>query len=112
MAVDQYLTIDFPTPLAGDYNTDGVVDAADYTVWRNKLGSGVSLPNDNTPGVAADDYTRWKANFGAVSPGIGDGSGAASLNATVPEPSTALLAAFSLAAAVRRTRRKKVTPNI
>ncbi len=106
VAVDQYLTIEFPTPLAGDYNTDGIIDAADYTVWRDKLGSGVSLPNDNTPGVGADDYTRWKNNFGAGSPGIGAGSGAATRNATVPEPSTALLAAFSLAAAVRRMRRK------
>ena len=24
--------------LAGDYNRNGVVDAADYTVWRNTLG--------------------------------------------------------------------------
>jgi len=96
---DQYLTIDFPTPLPGDYNTDGIVDAADYTAWRDKLASGVSLPNDSTPGVGPDDYTRWKNNFGATSAGSGSLS-----NATVPEPSTALLAAISLAAlaAVRK----------
>ena len=31
--------------LAGDYNDDGVVDAADYTVWRDNLG-GTSLLNE------------------------------------------------------------------
>ena len=39
--------------LAGDYNNDGLVDQADYTVWRNHLGQGAAtLLNDNT-------NTRW-----------------------------------------------------
>ena len=52
----------------GDYNHNGVVDAADYTNWRDKLGSAV------TNGTGADgnangtidqvDYDNWKANFG------------------------------------------------
>ena len=51
--------------LLGDYNNDGSVDAADYSVWRNNLGVRAnSLPNDDTPGVGQDDYTRWKAHFG------------------------------------------------
>jgi hypothetical protein len=53
--------------LPGDYNNDGIVDSADYTVWREQLGSQVSLPNDNTPGVGLDDYDRWKTNFGTAS---------------------------------------------
>jgi T5SS/PEP-CTERM-associated repeat protein len=81
--------------LPGDYNNDGFVDAADYTVWRNKLGSATSLPNDNTPGVGQDDYTRWKANFGQVA-GSGAGSIAPPYSAT-PEPSTPLLALSGLA---------------
>ena len=48
----------------GDYNQNGIVDAADYTVWRDNLGSGTSLPNDGTPGVGHDDYVRWKIHFG------------------------------------------------
>jgi hypothetical protein len=44
--------------LPGDYNLDNVVDAADYVVWRKNLGSGTSLPNDDTDGVGQDDYTR------------------------------------------------------
>ena len=65
--------------LAGDYNGDDVVDAADYTVWRNNLNSNEQLPNDMTPGsVTADDYDVWKKNFGEVWPARAAGSGSAS----------------------------------
>lgn len=58
----------------GDYSNDGKVDAADYTIWRDKLGSSATLPNDATPGsVTAADYDVWKAAFG---------SGGGSLDAT------------------------------
>lgn len=53
--------------LAGDYNDDGRVDAADYVVWRDNAGSNVAIPNDRTSGVVDDtDYLIWKQNFGAV----------------------------------------------
>jgi hypothetical protein len=71
----------------GDYNQDGTVNAADYTVWRNNLGSATSLPNDNTAGVGQDDYARWKMHFGETA---GSGSGIGS-NAAVPEPASATL---------------------
>ncbi len=59
-----YYEITAPGP-TGDYNSDGVVNAADYTVWRNNLDVSVALPNDSTPGtVTADDYNVWKAAFG------------------------------------------------
>jgi hypothetical protein len=73
--------------LPGDYNENGVVDAADYTVWRDRLGQSESLPNDDTVGVGPDDYTRWVNNFGQTS---GSGSGIGS-NATVPEPKSAVI---------------------
>lgn len=68
--------------LAGDYNDDGVVNLADYTVWRDNLGSQVELPNDSTSGdVSAEDYAVWKAAFGAA-------ADAAAITASpVPEPS-------------------------
>ncbi len=44
----------------GDYNGNGTVDAADYTIWRNNLGSLASLPNDETSGVGLDDYGAGK----------------------------------------------------
>jgi hypothetical protein len=87
--------------LLGDYNQNGFVDAADYTVWRNQLGSLASLPNDNTVGVGPDDYTRWKTHFGESS---GLGSGAAATVAA-PEPATlAMLLGGILGMCVRRRR--------
>jgi hypothetical protein len=78
--------------LDGDYNDDGVVDAVDYTVWRNNLND----PNEDDinnngdgGGVGPSDYTFWKQNYGNTAPGAGSGGlgGAAS----VPEPSGLLL---------------------
>lgn len=74
--------------LPGDYNEDGTVDAADYGVWRDSLGSAASLPNDDTPGVGDDDYLRWKSNFGTTLPASGTGG---TTNAVVPEPTALLL---------------------
>jgi hypothetical protein len=75
--------------LAGDYNGNGSVDAADYTVWRDNLGSATALPNDDTPGVGPNDYTRWKANFGRTS----DSSEAIG-NSLVAEPTSVVLFLF------------------
>ena len=92
------------TGLPGDYNSDGNVDLADYTVWRNNLGGdGTALPNRS---VALDgsaigqlDYMVWKANFGASSSGLGSLAGA-----SVPEPtSIVLLAMMGLAGLAYRT---------
>jgi hypothetical protein len=71
--------------LPGDYNDDDKVDAADYTVWRDQLGSATALPNDDTPGVMEDDYTRWKNQIGM------NGSGSLAGNRPVPEPGTWVL---------------------
>lgn len=59
-----------PLEPSGDFNTDGIVDAADYTVWRDNLGSSV------TPGTSGDadfdgavttaDYAIWKEQFGTI----------------------------------------------
>ncbi|CAN0351322.1 unnamed protein product, partial [Ectocarpus sp. 4 AP-2014] len=43
-------------PLPGDFNLDGVVDAADYTVWRDGLGATYEPA----------DYDIWSDNYGAV----------------------------------------------
>jgi hypothetical protein len=67
------LILDAVPMLDGDFNSDGIVDAADYTVWRDGLGT------TYTP----EDYDLWKANFGA-------GAGSGSLAVSVPEPSTLL----------------------
>ncbi len=38
------------TTLAGDYNGNGVVDIADYVLWRYAMQNGTALPHDTTPG--------------------------------------------------------------
>ncbi len=63
--VSQEFQLQNPTFLAGDYNDNGAVDSADYTVWRDNLGSNVTLPNDLSPGsVTSLDYDVWVANYG------------------------------------------------
>jgi len=54
----------------GDANADGIVDAADYTVWRNTLGSQTDLRADfdHSGTVDTPDYGVWKAHFGEVAP--------------------------------------------
>jgi hypothetical protein len=82
MDVDSVQFTTVAAGVAGDYNGNGVVDMADYVLWRN----GGPLQNDSTPGVLdASDYTFWKSRFGAT-------SGSGSLNGSaVPEPASALL---------------------
>jgi hypothetical protein len=86
--------------LPGDYNNNGVVDAADYVLWRKNLGSGPSLPNDDTPGVGPDDYTRWRTRFGQTA-GSGSAAGAA-----VPEPGVMTLTLMSLLSMASCTARR------
>ncbi len=90
----------------GDYSGNGVVDAADYTLWRNHLDQSVTLPNDTTPGtVTAADYDVWKSHFGQS---VGAGGGAAAV-ASVPEPATVslvVLAAAVLAMGSRKVHRQ------
>ena len=84
--------------LAGDYNDDGVVDAADYTVWRDNLGAAAdTLPNDISGGeIDHDQYLAWQSNFGATLPP------ATPLGTTVPEPAGASLLMLAGIAFLRR----------
>ena len=81
-ALDDLFTI-----LPGDYNGDGVVDAADYTVWRNAMGTNNLAADGNNDGVIdLDDYNIWKTNFGQSL--VGSGGLADTM---VPEPSSLAL---------------------
>lgn len=80
--------------LPGDFNRDGMVDAADYTVWRDGLGS------THTP----LQYEVWRSHFGEPN----GGSGAGSEFSAVPEPGglAAALSAAILLTTLRPASRK------
>jgi exodeoxyribonuclease III len=71
----------FDVELVGDLNHDGLVDAADYVVWRKNGGS-------------PDGYDLWRANFGNT-PGSRAVAGSSIAVGTVPEPSSFLLACMT-----------------
>lgn len=99
----------------GDFNNNGTVDAADYTVWRNNQGQNTTLPNDNGLGgpISTAHYNLWKTNFGNTGGGGGPSataafvgvdftvvaSGLIGAGSVVPEPSSAVLALLVCAAA-------------
>lgn len=84
--------------LLGDYNGNGQVDAADYTVWQDSFGSLFNLAADgNGNGVVdAADYTVWQDNFGQ--------SVTSQQVAVVPEPGTLCLAMCGIIWGVSRRR--------
>ena len=89
--------------LAGDYNRDGLVDAADYIVWRATLGSETELTADGVRDGVIDqaDYDVWRANFGQTLGSRVDVS-AYSSSAKVPEPTTLMMIAGILVHLSRR----------
>ncbi|HEX3599240.1 MAG TPA: PEP-CTERM sorting domain-containing protein [Lacipirellulaceae bacterium] len=87
----------------GDYNGNGVVDAADYVLWRN----GGPLQNEgaSTGTVDAADYDFWRAHFGNTS-----GSGSSLTGGSVPEPGSLVLLLVGGIAAAGTARRKSKKP--
>ncbi|QDU56940.1 PEP-CTERM sorting domain-containing protein [Aeoliella mucimassa] len=81
----------------GDFNGDGLVNLADYTVWRDNLGaadeSALLGNGDGLNGVDFADYELWKANFGNSMAS----AGVTSDQNVVPEPSSIALGVLGLA---------------
>jgi len=90
-----------PLPLLGDFNQDGVVDAADYATWRNSVGA-ATIPNRdpaNTGVIGQSDYITWRSHFGQSVLGSA---------AAVPEPAAAVFAVWlMMAMTYRRTSRQR-----
>jgi hypothetical protein len=86
--------------VAGDFNGDLVVDLADYTVWRDRLGSSDLMADANGDNVVdGADYEIWKNNFGRSVV-----EAAASATA-IPEPSAVtIMLAVCLAGLLSRLR--------
>jgi hypothetical protein len=81
-----YSLVSPKTPeLAGDFNLDGIVDTADYTLWRDHLGdpteASINYRGDGSNGVDDADFSFWKLHFGDSVEGS-----AGSLGGIVPEP--------------------------
>jgi hypothetical protein len=81
-ALDDLQFVTTTVELAGDYNDDGSVDAADYVVWRQGLGTQYSPSH----------YDVWRENFGktASSP-----TATTKMPFAVPEPASAAPLALS-----------------
>ena len=89
--------------LPGDYNDDGVVDAADYVVWRHTLGQSVAILTTGADGdgdgtITTADYQVWRTHIGETLTAAGSGG-------AVPEPATLLLLMFAVAGWCLRLRR-------
>lgn len=74
----------------GDYNGDGVTDAADYVLWRKK-----------NSGNNVDGYDTWRASFGAAPPAGG------SRETAVPEPAPGWALAIAGLAKLAGLRRRR-----
>ncbi|QDT68757.1 hypothetical protein MalM25_16820 [Planctomycetes bacterium MalM25] len=88
--------------VGGDFNGDGIVNAADYTVWRDHLGADESSlapgTGDGSGTVDQGDYALWTAYFG----------GANSITplsfSTIPEPTSLCFCGLTLMLATSRRR--------
>lgn len=77
------------TPIAGDFNNDGVVNNADLAVWKSGFAAGT---------MTGSDYLDWQRNYGVTS--------SLGLVAGVPEPTTAMLGIIGAAAMASLARRQ------
>jgi hypothetical protein len=76
----------------GDFNDDGIVDAADYLLWRKNGGT-------------AAEYSVWRASFGTTSPAGAGLLVEPSTSTNVPEPTSMLLLVWGAAVICWRGRR-------
>ncbi len=101
--IDSASLVITPAGLEGDFNDDGIVDAADYTVWRDNFGatdeSSLNGNGSGSGGVDEADYDLWVSNFGET-------LDVESSSASVPEPSSLTVLLFSVVGSVCQRRKR------
>jgi hypothetical protein len=88
----------------GDYNGNGVVDDADYVVWRkslNQTGIGLAADGNGNGKIDSGDYTVWRNHFRNTT----GGAGTISFDNSVPEPLAAAYLLLFVWPLARRSRR-------
>jgi T5SS/PEP-CTERM-associated repeat protein/autotransporter-associated beta strand protein len=78
--------------LPGDFNADGIVDAADYVVWRKEI----------LPPNAPTDYNTWRQHFAESA----SGSSGNSDTPSIPEPPLFMSAVVALILLLIKPRRR------
>ena len=82
------IPVSFHVVLPGDYNGNGIVDGADYVLWRHSEGqsvaAGAGADGDRSGTIDPGDYAVWRSHFGDTASGLGAGG-------SVPEASTLAL---------------------
>lgn len=94
------------TPVVeGDFNGDGTVNLADYTLWRDHLSAfgeySIHNAGDGLAGVDPGDFALWKTQFGSSTQPLPLGS------TVVPEPTAVVLGGGVLVAIMSIERRRK-----
>ena len=85
-------------PLVGDYNDDGTVNAADYTLWRDtfsRFNTDLTADGNGNGAIDTGDYALWVSHFGETN---------LATSTSVPEPTALLLLSLGgvAAATLRR----------
>jgi T5SS/PEP-CTERM-associated repeat protein len=93
-----------------DFNGDGVVNGADFAIWKANYGitAGASVLQGDADGdgdVDGADFLKWQRNFGHAAPWNGAGSGTGGFE-PVPEPTSLALLLFGGAMAIAFGRRR------
>jgi autotransporter-associated beta strand protein len=87
--------------LAGDFDSDGDVDAADLTAWQAEFAVNANSDSDLDFDSDGADFLAWQRNLGT------DLTPAAPATGMIPEPACTALAAMSVAALVTMRRRRR-----